>query len=184
MIVRILTAAVIIGLALAQPSSAQETPPDTMAFIYYDSLYAHELSDSQVVELMPEFVGFGEGEKLVFSVQYGIVNAGDASLEIRNIASLDSVDCYRIVSNARTNDVFSVVFKVRDRYESYMDTTELYSLRYEKHVREGKFKRDEVVDFDQSGTFEVGEQVFDSIPVSKPEIDTLTFASSLLGAYR
>jgi len=149
MISRIFTAAVIIGLSLAQPLSAQETPPDTMAFTYYDSLYAHELSDSQIVELMPEFIGFGEGEKLVFSVQYGIVNAGDASLEVRNIASLDSVDCYRIVSNARTNDVFSVVFKVRDRYESYMDTTELYSLRYEKHVREGKFKRDEVVDFDQ-----------------------------------
>jgi hypothetical protein len=149
MTIRIITTVVIIGLSLVQPSSAQETPPDTMAFTYYDSLYAHELSDSHVVELMPEFVGFGEGEKLVFSVQYGIVNAGNASLEIRNIASLDSVDCYRIVSNARTNDVFSVVFKVRDRYESYMDTTELYSLRYEKHVREGKFKRDEVVNFDQ-----------------------------------
>ena len=51
---------------------------------------------------------------------------------------------------ARTNDFFSKFFEVRDRYESYMDTTELYSLRYEKHIREGKFKRDEAVDFDQS----------------------------------
>ena len=151
MIIRISKAAAVVCLVLAHTVGAQETPPDSLAFTYYDSLYAYELSDSHVVELMPEFVGFGEGEKLVFSVQYGIVNAGDASLEIRNIASLDSVDCYRIVSNARTNDVFSVVFKVRDRYESYMDTTELYSLRYEKHVREGKFKRDEVVEFDQHG---------------------------------
>ncbi len=128
---------------------AQDEHPDSLSYIYYDSLYAYELPDSHTVELMPEFVGFGEGEKLVFSVQYGIVSAGEASLEIRNIASLNNRDCYRIVSNARTNDVFSVVFKVRDRYESYMDTTELYTRRYEKHVREGKFKRDEVVDFDQ-----------------------------------
>jgi len=117
--------------------------------MFYDSLYAHELPDSHIIELVPGEVGFGEGEKLVFAVQYGIVNAGEASLEIRNIASLNGSGCYRIVSNARTNDVFSVFFKVRDRFESYLDTTELYSLRYEKHVREGKFKRDEVVDFDQ-----------------------------------
>ena len=32
-----------------------------------------------------------------------------------------------------------------------MDTTELVSLRYEKHVREGKYKSDRVVIFDQRG---------------------------------
>ena len=149
MTIRIFAVVAGLCLALTPRVPAQDAPPDTLVFTYYDSLYAHELPDSHSVELMPEFVGFGEGEKLVFAVQYGIVNAGDASLEIRNIASLDSIDCYRIVSNARTNSVFSVVFKVRDRYESYMDTTELYSLRYEKHIREGKFKRDEVVEFDQ-----------------------------------
>lgn len=134
----------------ASPSAeTRDVPPDSLAFTYYDSLYAYELPDSHIIELMPEFVGFGVGEKLVFSVQYGIVNAGEASLEIRNVASLEAGDAYRIVSNARTNDVFSVVFKVRDRYESYLDTTELYSLRYEKHIREGSFKRDEVVLFDQ-----------------------------------
>jgi hypothetical protein len=123
--------------------------PDSLRYTYYDSLYAHELPDSEFTELLPEFVGFGEGEKLVFAVQYGIVSAGDASLEIRNVASINGADCYRVVSNARTNDVFSVFFKVRDRFESYVDTTELYSMRYEKHIREGKFRRDDIVDFDQ-----------------------------------
>lgn len=142
----------IVGSGRSQPATVpgvENEVPDSLAYTFYDSLYAHELPDSFIDELMPAYVGFGEGEKLVFSVQYGIVNAGEASLEIRNIASLDSTDCYRIVSNARTNDVFSLVFKVRDRFESYMDTTELVSLRYEKHVREGRFSRDESVDFDQ-----------------------------------
>lgn len=127
----------------------QPEVPDSLRYMFYDSLYAHELSDSHIVELVPEFVGFGEGEKLVYSVQYGIVSAGEASLEIRNITTISGTDCYRIVSNARTNDVFSVFFKVRDRFESYLDTTELYSVRYEKHVREGKFRRDDIVEFDQ-----------------------------------
>jgi hypothetical protein len=136
-------------LPAGTPAGQESEVPDSLRYMFYDSLYAHELPDSYMTDLLPGFVGFGEGEKLVFSVQYGIVSAGDASLEIRNIANLDSTACYRIVSNARTNDVFSVFFKVRDRFESYVDTTHLYSLRYEKHVREGKFKRDEVVDFDQ-----------------------------------
>jgi hypothetical protein len=127
----------------------QPEVPDSLRYTFYDSLYAHELSDSHIVELVPEFVGFGEGEKMVYSVQYGIVSAGEASLEIRNITTIGGTDCYRIVSNARTNDVFSVFFKVRDRFESYLDTTELYSVRYEKHVREGKFRRDDIVEFDQ-----------------------------------
>jgi hypothetical protein len=76
------------------------------------------------------------------------LTAGEATMEIRNIADIGGRPCYR-TTDARTNDFFSKFFTVRDRYESYMDTKELYSLRYEKHIREGKFKRDESVDFDQ-----------------------------------
>lgn len=114
-----------------------------------DSVYSYPLpEDGSIDSLLPIFVPFGVGEKLVYSVQYGIISAGEASLEIRNISIVDSIPCYNIVSNARTNDVFSVVFKVRDRFVSLMDTTNLVSVRYEKHLREGSFKRDESVRFD------------------------------------
>jgi hypothetical protein len=116
---------------------------------FYDSLYADDLPPQQFTDVAPVLVPFGVGERLVFAVQYGLVTAGEATLEVRNLATLEKRPSYRIVSDARTNDFFSKFFQVRDRYESYIDTTELYSLRYEKHVREGKFKRDEVVDFDQ-----------------------------------
>lgn len=114
-----------------------------------DSLYGIDLSDEVVDSLLPVMVPFGEGEKLVFNVQYGIVNAGEATLEVRNISIFDSISCYNIVSNARTNDVFSVFFKVRDRFVSLMDTTALVSVRYESNIREGKFRRQESVVFDQ-----------------------------------
>ncbi|MDH3216969.1 MAG: DUF3108 domain-containing protein [Candidatus Krumholzibacteria bacterium] len=115
-----------------------------------DSIYPlANVPDEDVDSLLPVFVPFGEGEKLVYAVQYGIVNAGEATLEVRNISVVDSIPCYNIVSNARTNDVFSVFFKVRDRFVSLMDTTNLISVRYEKNLREGKFKRRESVRFDQ-----------------------------------
>lgn len=129
-------------------SHAQSPPADTTV-TFYDSLYASDLEPDSFTVVRPGPVGFGAGEKLVFSVQYGLVTAGEATLEVRNIAEMNGRHAYRIVSDARTNDFFSKFFEVRDRYESYMDTTELYSLRYEKHIREGKFKRDEWVEFDQ-----------------------------------
>jgi len=128
---------------------SEEEVPDSLRYTFYDSVYAHELPPDTFDRVLPEHVGFGEGEKLVFAVQYGLVTAGEATLEIRNIAEIDSTPCYRIISDARTNSFFSTFYKVRDRYESYMDTSELYSLKYEKHVREGNFKRDQVVWFDQ-----------------------------------
>jgi hypothetical protein len=119
-----------------------------------DSLEAplRDLQQYRVVDLPhppPGPVIFGEGERFVYSIQYGIVNAGTATLEIRNVAVIDGRPCYHIVSDARSNEVFSVFFRVHDRFESFMDTLSLVSRRYEKHLREGNYRKDERVIFDQ-----------------------------------
>jgi hypothetical protein len=110
-----------------------------------------QLEGFELANLFPEIVPFGEGEYLLFAIQYGLIYAGDATLEVRNIATLDSVKAYHIISNARTSKTFDLVFKVRDRHESFMDYDNLFSLRFSKHLREGKFRRDEEVIFDQRG---------------------------------
>ena len=102
-----------------------------------------------IVKPIPQLVSFGVGERLVFSLQYGLINAGEASLEVRNIAILDSVKSYHIFSVARSNSTFDLVFKVRDHHESFIDYDNLYSLKFKKHIREGNYRRDEFVDFDQ-----------------------------------
>lgn len=143
------TAAVVIAAASGAVSQQEMSADGDTSFAFYDTLYEFELPPDTFDMLLPGFVGFSAGEKLIFSVQYGLITAGEATLEIRNIAEIDSIPCYRIVSDARTNSFFSKFYKVRDRYESYMDTTNLVSVRYEKHIREGDFKRDQVVEFDQ-----------------------------------
>lgn len=110
-----------------------------------------QLEGFELMNIFPEIVPFGEGEYFLFAIQYGLIYAGDATLEIRNIAMLDGVRAYHIISNARTSKTFDLVFKVRDRHESFMDYDNLFSLRFSKHLREGKFRRDEEVIFDQQG---------------------------------
>jgi hypothetical protein len=93
---------------------------------------------------------FGAGERFEFSVGYGMIKAGTAVMEIPEIVKLDGRKCYHIVSTAQSNKVFSVFFKVDDKVESFMDMYGLYSLRYDKHIREGKFKADASMIFDQN----------------------------------
>jgi hypothetical protein len=108
-----------------------------------------ELAGFTLVHLFPREVPFGEGELLTYAIQYGLIYAGDATLEVRNIAMLDSARAYHVISTARTSSAFDHVFKVRDRHDSFIDYENLFSLSFEKHLREGKFKRDEKVVFDQ-----------------------------------
>lgn len=107
------------------------------------------LEGFEIVHAMPDTVPFQVGEYLLFSIRYGLIYAGDATLEIRNIAVLGGRETYHIVSTARTNKAFDLVFKVRDRHESFIDKQNLYSLRFEQHIREGGFRKDAVVEFDQ-----------------------------------
>ncbi len=165
------TLAILWGEA-APTQTPSRSPADSTAYTFYDTLYAYELPPDTFTTLLPESVPFGAGERFVFSVQYGLVTAGEATLEVRNIAEIEGTACYRIVSDARTNDFFSKFFKVRDRYESYMHTEELYSLRYEKHVREGKFKRDETVHFDQIG--HQAHYVDKTVPIAPRTQDVLS----------
>jgi len=108
-----------------------------------------KLEGFRLVHRFPRRVPFGEGERLVFAIQYGLIYAGDATLEVRNIALIDSVRAYHIISTARTNEAFDVIYKVRDRVESFMDFENLFSIRFEKHLREGRYRKDESVTFDQ-----------------------------------
>jgi hypothetical protein len=92
---------------------------------------------------------FGVKERLEFSVYYGIINAGGATMEIDTIVKVRGRDCYRIISRARSNSFFSKFYRVDDMVASYVETNGIYPLWFEKHLREGKYKDDRWVRFDQ-----------------------------------
>ena len=93
-------------------------------------------------------VPFGPGEKLTFSVQYGFVKAGDAVLGVSDIVEYDGRQCYLISSKAVSNKMFSLFFRVEDRAMSYLDVERLVPLRFEKHLQEGDYHKDQIVEFD------------------------------------
>lgn len=117
---------------------------------------------------------FGVGERFEFSVGYGIIKAGTAVMEIPEIVQFNGRKCYHIVSTAKSNKFFSVFFKVDDKVESYMDVHELYSLGFDKHLREGEFKADVSMIFDQENHFALYNNSPDTFAVSPYVQDVLS----------
>jgi hypothetical protein len=117
---------------------------------------------------------FGVGERFEFSVGYGMIKAGTAVMEIPEIAKLNGKKCYHIVSSAQSNKFFSVFFKVDDRVESFMDVFQLYSHRFDKHLREGTFKADISMVFDQENHLAIYNNSQDTFSVPAYVQDVLS----------
>jgi len=90
---------------------------------------------------------WGVGECLEFSIDYGFYQAGTATMAILGTVPVNGGMCYHIQTRANSNDFISKFYKVRDVVNSYIDVDGLYSRRFEKHLREGKYKSDRIVDF-------------------------------------
>lgn len=91
---------------------------------------------------MEQGLPFGPGESLRFSIEYGLIKAGSAWLEVAGMENYKGRPCYHLVSRAESNDLMSKIYKVRDRIDSLIDAEGLYSYRYKKHLREGTYKKD------------------------------------------
>ena len=90
-----------------------------------------------------------EGEKLKFSVRWLGMEVGTAEAAVKGIEKIRGRDAYHIVAYARSNSLIDVVYPVRDEHHTYIDKKQLHALRYEKILREGRYRADEVIDYDQ-----------------------------------
>ncbi len=94
-------------------------------------------------------ITWGVGEKLTFSIDYGFIHAGTATLEVKGTEQVNGSLSYHIESVARSSGFISKFYKVRDRVSSYIDREGIFSRRFEKSLREGVYKSDRFIDFYQ-----------------------------------
>ena len=91
---------------------------------------------------------FKEGEKLTFDLNYGFVTAGVAVMEIPRIKKISGREAYHVTFEVNSVPSFDMFYKVRDRYETYIDVEGLFPWRFEQHIREGGYTRDFSAFFD------------------------------------
>ena len=96
------------------------------------------------------------GEKFSYSIRWGIIAAGKASLEVKEISLIEissgtstkKIPAYHFKATAHSNAVIDLFYKVRDINESWLDTSQWITHRFEQHNQEGKYILDQIVEFD------------------------------------
>jgi hypothetical protein len=93
---------------------------------------------------------FVTGEHLEYRVHYGFINAAEATVDVSNrIHQVNNRPCYRVDVNGRTTGAFDLVTRVRDSWQSYIDTSTILPQEFRMSQREGKYRKDQEVTFDR-----------------------------------
>lgn len=110
---------------------------------------------------------FGNGEKMTFKVFYSVigiyVDAGTAYVNV-NKERFNNKMVYHIVADGYSNPTYDWIFKVRDRYESYMDTLSLKPYKFVRNIDEGGYKKYENVTFNHDAKTATSEKGVIPIP--------------------
>lgn len=93
-------------------------------------------------------MAFRDGEKLIFDVKYGLITAGEATLEVKS-STYQGNEVWYLSTNARTHPFFDPFFQVRDKVESWWDKKTLLPHKFEKTLQEGKYRQNRIHLYDQ-----------------------------------
>lgn len=97
-----------------------------------------------------EHHAFQAGEKLNYRIHYGLINAGTATLQISKIPDLiNKREIIHIIGVGATNSSIDWMFKVRDRYETYLDEEGVFPWKFVRDINEGGYTTKQTYKFDQ-----------------------------------
>lgn len=98
-------------------------------------------------------VSFDVGEKVSFTVFYAVaglyVEGGHATFT-STLETLNNRPVYHIVGEGKTNRSYDVFYKVRDRYETYIDTQTMQPLKFIRNINEGGYKKYQNITFNKT----------------------------------
>lgn len=109
---------------------------------------------------------FQDGENISFNVFYSVIglyiNAGSGNFTVSDEV-FNNRPVHHVVGTGSSNPSYDWIFKVRDRYESYIDTATMQPLKFVRDISEGGFKKYENITFNKqtnmanttTGTFKV-----------------------------
>lgn len=112
-------------------------------------------------------LAFQQGEVINYNIYYNViglyVNAGEASFT-NTLEKLANKPAYHVVGTGRSNSRYDWIFKVRDKYETYIDTANLQPMKFIRNVDEGGYKKIENITFNQQANTAITQQGVYKVP--------------------
>jgi len=113
---------------------------------------------------------FKVGEQLNYKLKYGFFTAAEANLRVEATdKKFDGQPAFHIVADGKTAGAFDILYKVRNRYETYIDEKTLMPYFYTENRHESNYKHADNVTFNHDsdkitaskGVFPFKGKVFD-----------------------
>ncbi|MEO5968081.1 MAG: DUF3108 domain-containing protein [Ferruginibacter sp.] len=126
---------------------------------------------------------FKAGELVIMKVYYtalgAYVAAGDATFSTR-LVNYNGKPAYHFVGEGKTYPFFDNFFKVRDRYESFVDTATLNPYKFIRNVDEGGHKIYNNVTFNQSTQTAISTTgVYKTTPCIQDVVSAMYYARNI-----
>lgn len=132
-----------ISAAILSESLAQEAIP-----VKPDNTAVRQ--DSVAVPFTPrrlENLAYKLGERFKYNLKYGVIKGAETEIAVTGEDIRHGRPVYHVEFSAKTVSPFDGFFKVDDRYETYIDKEGQYPHYFKQRVREGKYSRDDEVEF-------------------------------------
>lgn len=145
-------------------------------FVYFLLPFIHFLSPSDTALCNQTNTSFNAGEKIRYTIYYNVigmyVNAGNAEFATQS-SVYNGVSTYTLTATGNSNSRYDWIFKVRDKYESVVDSKTLLPYQFVRQINEGSFHQKESISFNQQtktvttstapGVFVTGDCTYDVI---------------------
>ncbi len=116
---------------------------------------------------------FAEGEHLTFNVYYNMsfiwINSGSADFTIQSDA-INGCNTYHIIGVGKTANSFEYFYKVKDKYETYIDKETMLPVKFSRDVNEGGLKFNNDVTFDRISSKAVSNKKAYNIPKGTQDV--------------
>lgn len=123
---------------------------------------------AQFNQVLVHELPFKAGEKLTYTVKFGPVVGGKATLKLKK-ETYKSMTVFRAVAQGKTVGFAEVLYSVNDVFESYFDQKTGFPYRIVRIVKEGNYRKHEeaFLDREKNTAYSVRE---DSVLVVPPDI--------------
>jgi len=108
-------------------------------------------SDRKEIYPLVKNDSFQKGEVLEYKMTFGIFTVGKGSFRIENkYHKINDRDCFKVDVFGKTVGLVDWVADIDDQWGAYVDTAALVPHISYRRIREGRYKKDEVINFDHS----------------------------------
>ena len=138
-------------------------------FVFFASLLSSSAAQDELRKINND--AFRPGEVLKYRIHYGIIDAGEATLEIKEeLQKFGGRECFHMIGSGKSVGAFNWFFKVKDRYESVVDKEAMIPWLFIRRVNEGGYIINQNVSFNHYTDSAKSEKATISIPENTQDL--------------